>query len=77
MSKKDYKKLRFDYDKESDVLYAFWDKPEPAICSEEIEGILIRRRPGTKKVVGFTIYNYSLRKKKLKIPYFPNLRIPC
>jgi uncharacterized protein YuzE len=76
MDTKKYKNLKFDYDEESDVLYAFFDEPEPAISSEELEGILIRRRPRTKKIVGFTIYNYSLRKRRLKIPYFPNLKIP-
>ena len=56
-----YKNLKFDYDQESDVLYAFFDKPEPAMCSEEIEGIVIRRRLCTKEIIGFTIYNYSVR----------------
>jgi uncharacterized protein YuzE len=71
-----HKSLKFDYDRESDVLYAFFDEPEPATCSEEVEGIIMRRRPGTKKIVGFTIYNYSLRKKSLKIPHFPRLKVP-
>lgn len=76
MDRKKIKDIKFDYDRELDILYAFLDKPEPAVCSEELEGILIRRKPGTKKVVGFTIYNYSLRKKHLKIPYFEDIRIP-
>lgn len=47
-----------DYDKEADVAYLSFDKPQRATDSELLEnGILVRRRG--KKIVGLTILNAS------------------
>ncbi len=52
-------KVSFHYDKKSDVLYAYIDKPRPAICDEEADNIFIRRDPCTDEIVGFTIVGYK------------------
>lgn len=72
-------KVEFQYDREGDVLYAFVGSPCPSVVEETASGILIRRALDTNKVVGFTIVNFSRRKKSGKIgsiPYFPGLRLP-
>ena len=79
MASSENKNLIFDYDQKRDVLYAFIDHPQAAVCEETDVGVLIRRDPHTKAVIGFTIYNYSRKKKRgllTEIPYFPNIQIP-
>ncbi len=71
--------IKYDYDKSGDVLYAFIGESTPAISEETSNGVLIRRDIKTNEIVGFTIVNYSRKKKRgqLKaIPYFPNVKLP-
>lgn len=78
-SAKHEKIVKFDYDKEADVLYAYIGKPRTAYCEETLEGILIRRDPKTNRVVGFTIINYSRKKARGQlgsIPHFPSITLP-
>jgi uncharacterized protein YuzE len=51
-----------DYDREADVLYISFDKPQRATESVLKENVLIRKRNG--KIIGITILNASRFKKK-------------
>lgn len=58
--------VRFDYDSESDVLYLFIDKPQPAY-GESIggaSGIVVRRSFATGEVVGLTIIGFKQAMKQ-------------
>lgn len=49
---------RFDYDREADVLYISFERPQKATDSElTAEDIIVRRRG--KRVVGLTVLNAS------------------
>ena len=48
----------FDYDKEADVLYVSFARPQQATDSEMSEDDIIVRRRG-KQIVGLTILNAS------------------
>ncbi|MBI5215520.1 MAG: DUF2283 domain-containing protein [Ignavibacteriae bacterium] len=53
-------RMSFDYDKEADVLYISFKRPQKATTSEMLkEGILIRYRG--KEVVGLTVLDASKR----------------
>lgn len=54
-------KVTFDYDKESDVMYISFSKPQPAVCHEVKEGVLLRKATKTDKWCGLTIINFSKR----------------
>ncbi len=49
-----------DYDKEADVLYLCFRKPQRAKKTEEINGDILIRKDG-QKIVGITILNASTR----------------
>lgn len=52
----------FDYDKEADVLYIAFDRPQKAVDSEMTpEDIIVRRRG--KRIVGLTILHASRFRK--------------
>lgn len=55
-------KLFIDYDKEADVLYVSFGKPQKADDAIQGEDGIIRRKKG-KKIVGLTILNASRFKK--------------
>lgn len=55
-------KLFIDYDKEADVLYVSFGRPQKAENSIQGEDGIIRRKKG-KKVIGLTILNASRFKK--------------
>jgi len=48
-----------DYDEESDVLYISIGKPQPSICTEPQEGILLGWSEKDMHLCGITILNYS------------------
>jgi len=57
------RKFHVDYDKEADVLYISFERPQKATNTEDAdEGILLRFRE--KKLVGMTILNASRFKIK-------------
>lgn len=56
-------KLFIDYDKEADVLYISFGKPQKADDSYQEENGIIRRKKGNK-IVGLTILNASRFKKQ-------------
>jgi len=49
-----------DYDREADVLYINFEKPEPATDSELHEDDIIVRKQG-EKIIGITVLNASQR----------------
>lgn len=51
-------KLFIDYDKEADVLYVSFDKPQKAEDATQDKDGIIRRKKGSK-VIGLTILNAS------------------
>lgn len=55
-------KLFIDYDKEADVLYVNFGKPQKADDSTQGDDGIIRRKKG-KKIIGLTILNASRFKK--------------
>jgi uncharacterized protein YuzE len=55
-------KLFIDYDKEADVLYLSFGKPQKADDSVHGEDGIIRRKKG-KKIIGLTVLNASRFKK--------------
>ncbi len=54
-------RMKFFYDKKKDVLDISLGNPKTAV-SEEIEGdIVVRKEPGTGRIIGFTILNFEKR----------------
>ena len=54
-------KLSLDYDESADVLYAYFDEPKKAKCTEYGDGVIIRTEPDSDKIVGFTIIGFKER----------------
>ena len=59
MAKQKVDQLTVSYDKDADVLYITEGKPRQAISEIMDEGVIIRRDPKTKEVVGFTIIDFT------------------
>jgi len=60
------KKFHVDYDKEADVLYISFERPQKATDTEVMEeGVLLRFRDD--KLVGITILNASRLKVKAQV----------
>jgi uncharacterized protein YuzE len=57
--------LKFDYDKDNDVLYISVGEPRPSYGYEEVEGIIIRRDFETHELTGVTILYLSKRLENL------------
>lgn len=58
MAEKKLKQLAVAYDKEADVLYLSEGAPREAICQMVDDGVIIRKDPSTKEVIGFTIVDF-------------------
>ncbi len=59
-------KLRLWFDEEGDILEISIGKPKKAISKEMGADMLVRLDPKTKKVIGFTILNFTKRFKSGK-----------
>jgi uncharacterized protein YuzE len=73
------KKLQYDYDKISDVLYVSFGKPRKAICRETDDGVLIRLDPFTDKCVGITVVDFKekfFKSSRLNIKRFLSNNLP-
>ncbi len=58
-------KLSYFYDKEADIFYFSFGKPDVGDISEEIDdGVVARLDPKTQKVRGFTIIDFAKRSNK-------------
>ena len=58
--------LNVFYDRKGDVLYISIGAPKEAISKEVEDDILVRVRPKTNEVVGFTILNFAERFSDIK-----------
>lgn len=65
-------KILISYDKEADVLYLSFGQPAVAESEEIEEGVFARYDAKSRKLVGFTITNFSkkfaLKPKEIEIP---------
>lgn len=71
--------MKFVYDDEGDVLYAFYGKPASSIYEAVGSGVYLRRDPDTNEIIGFMILNYASRHslgKLPRIPHFEKSEIP-
>ena len=63
-------KLIISYDKEADVAYLSFGKPQPSVSEEVDDYVLVRRDPKTNEIRGVTITNFSRcfgGKKEMKV----------
>ena len=60
---KSSKRLTISYNSRTDVLYISIGKPRPGYCEEKDDGILVRIDPKTKEVLGFTIVDFTAKRK--------------
>lgn len=58
-------KLELSYDRDADVLYVSLGSPRPAVTDEAEGGLLIRRDPETRDIVGATVLEYEARFRHL------------
>lgn len=58
MGKRD---IRLSYDKVADVLYMTFGEPQKGVAEETESGILIRRHPESKQIIGITIIDFEKR----------------
>ena len=63
--------IAVSYDKDADVLYLSEGKPRKTICQMLNDGIVVRRNPKTKEVVGFTIVDFISHFSKAKPQSIP------
>lgn len=63
--------ITVSYDKDADVLYLSEGQPRKTICQILKDGIVVRRNPKTKKVVGFTIVDFISHFSKAKPQSIP------
>jgi len=59
MVKQKADRLTVSYDKDADVLYISEGKPRKVIGEMMKDGVIVRRDPKTKVVVGFTIVDFT------------------
>lgn len=50
--------IKVAYDKDADVLYISEGDPKEAVCKMLDDGIIVRKDPKTKRIVGFTIIDF-------------------
>lgn len=51
--------LRFAYDQENDVAYVSLGEPKEAVCETLDNGVVIKRDPVTRKIVGLILLDVS------------------
>lgn len=66
MAKQKIDQLTVSYDKDADVLYITEGKPRQTVGEMMDDGVIVRRDPRTKEVVGFTIVDFT--------EHFPNAK---
>ena len=57
--------LRFAYDKQGDILDIAIGRPRPALSREIEDDVFVRLDPKSKKIIGFSILNFTKRFKHL------------
>ena len=71
MVKQKNDQLSVSYDKDADVLYITEGKPRKAVGEMMDNGVIVRRDPKTKEVVGFTIVDFTETFKSAKPQRIP------
>lgn len=62
-------KLYYYYDQEADVFYLSQGRPSAKDISQEAEeDVVLRLNPRTRRVRGFTIFNFNRRLQKKQSP---------
>ena len=51
--------FELSYDRDADVLYVSIGSPRPAYTEEDEQGLLIRKDPKTREIVGITVLDYE------------------
>jgi uncharacterized protein YuzE len=70
-------RLDVDYDQEADVLYVAIGQPRPADTYDAPHGLLVRKDPQTREVVGVTVLHYDHSFKKLRdLSWLKELKLP-
>ena len=64
--------IRIFYDQEADVLYVTRGEPEYTDYVEYNDDVILRFEPGTKRLVGFTLIDFSQHFAKQK----PDISLP-
>lgn len=73
------KKIQYDYDNHSDVLYISFGRPRKALTVQSRNGYLIRYEPFTEKLVGITIVDFKIKffkNKRLNVKGFIRQKLP-
>lgn len=65
--------VKFNYDKENDILYIYIDRPRPSYTEEDIPGIILRKDFETDEVTGITILDFC---RRLNDETLQNLDLP-
>lgn len=66
-----FKQIEVSYDKAADVLYLSEGDPREAICQMLNDGVIVRKDPKTREVVGFTIVDFVSHFSKSKPQSIP------
>ncbi|MBU4343752.1 MAG: DUF2283 domain-containing protein [Candidatus Omnitrophica bacterium] len=69
--KRAFNQITVSYDREADVLYMSEGKRCKAVCKMLDEGIIVRKDPKTKEIVGFTIVDFISHFSKLRPQSLP------
>ena len=68
--------LNVDYDEDADVLYVAISKPQSADTFDAGHGLLLRKNPLTKEIIGVTILHYDLFRKLRDLSWLDELDLP-
>ena len=63
--------MNLGYDETVDVLYVSIGKPRKALSDITKKGIIVRRHPKTKKIIGYTVLDFMKRvhgRKRIELP---------
>jgi len=66
-----FNRINVAYDKSADVLYMSEGKPKQAVCQMLDDGIIVRKNPKTKEIIGFTIVDFISHFSKSKPQAIP------
>ena len=71
--------IKIFYDQEADVLYVTRGEPEYTDYVEYSEDVILRFEPGTKRLVGFTLIDFSLhfaqQKPDISLPFAVDFQV--
>jgi len=71
--------MKYIYDEEGDVLYAYLGNPRESIYDSIGNGIYLRKTSSSNEYIGFMILDFAKRfamSQEFTIPYFDKIKIP-